>query len=163
VLLESARRRPGFVPTVAIELADRQTWWFPGPDPRPDDPDYQALVRSVLEAEDAPERSLAELALAILLLGCNYALSAAAFQELLIFAPGDPALLRVRAAFSVLAAAHAGSLPSGDVGGCSPRTPRRSVLALVACGLRDVRAALRRSWVRLPGRWARRASVSQPG
>jgi hypothetical protein len=126
-MLEFSRRRPGFVPTVAIELADGQTWWFPGPDPRPEDPGYEAVVRSVLEAEDAPERSMAELVLAILLLSCNYELSAAEFQELLIFAPDDPALLGVRAAFSALATDHAGHVsPAESPGGLPARGERES-------------------------------------
>jgi len=104
VLLEQARRRPGFDPGIAIELADGRTWWFPGPDPRPADPDYGALIRSVVEAEDMSESCLAELALAIMLLTQNYDLMASELQSLLTFAPRDRA--RMHAAFSDLAATH---------------------------------------------------------
>jgi len=118
VLFEQARRKPGFDPGIAIELADGRTWWFPGPDPRPADPDYGALVRSVVEAEDESESSLAELALAIMLLSQNYDLAPSELQSLLTFAPPDRG--RMHAAFSDLAAIHAKAMLTEGPPSASP-------------------------------------------
>jgi hypothetical protein len=65
---------------------------FPGVESEADftrlGPDYRSLLRAVREAGDEAERCLAELALAIFLLGCNYELSPVDYQRLLVLPPG---------------------------------------------------------------------------
>ena len=54
------------------------------------------MLREVVEAEDAADLLRAELALAIYLLSRNYHLTSKDFQEILEFAPGDPALAEMQ-------------------------------------------------------------------
>jgi len=118
---EVALRRPDFRPGIAIRLANGQAWTFPAPSASPGmaaegdlsgrrssrpDPEYEALIRAVLEAEDEIEGRRVELALAIYLLGQNYDLGPADYSRLLEFPPGNPALAALQRDFHNLAADH---------------------------------------------------------
>src|SRR3954453_19271677 len=84
-------RRSDFHPGTGICLADLRTWTFPAPmeqwiaSPDTDQGDYVGLIRAVLEAESHAEARLAELALAMFLLGQNYRLTPSDYQELFTF------------------------------------------------------------------------------
>lgn len=88
---ELSSRRSSFRSGKKIRLADGQGWTFPSPirewsDKAHSDQDaYNGLIRSINEAEDSSERQLAELSFAIFLLGQNYRLSPADYQQLLDF------------------------------------------------------------------------------
>jgi hypothetical protein len=89
---EQSSRRPGFVDGPRVRLADGGAWALPPRDPSRDDPEYDALLREVVTAEDRAEALRAGLALTIFLLDRNYALDRDALGALLTFAPDDPAL-----------------------------------------------------------------------
>jgi hypothetical protein len=89
---ESLVRRPGFVDGPRVWLADGRAWALPPRDPARDDPEYDALLREVVTAEDRADALRAGLALTIFLLDRNYALDRDALGALLTFAPDDPAL-----------------------------------------------------------------------
>ena len=105
-------RSPWFRSGTTIRLADGELWTFPDPagDPwnwEPTDQEaYLNLLRVVREAEDAADRSRAELALAIFLLGCNYRLEPRDYQRLLTFPPRSSELQAAQAAFRELARRH---------------------------------------------------------
>jgi hypothetical protein len=109
---EAVRRRSRFYRGREIELADDQPWILPssGVEWEADftrlGPDYRSLLRAVREAGDEAERRLAELALAIFLLGCNYELSPVDYQRLLVFPPGASELVEVQQEFHRLAQDH---------------------------------------------------------
>ncbi|WP_156512758.1 hypothetical protein [Planctomyces sp. SH-PL62] len=93
IMDEISRRRSGeFREGRRVLLADGGTWAFPtaGQAWGLDSPEYQSLVRAVVEADEEFDRRLAELAMAIFLLGSNYELSPEDFQRLLTFEPGSP-------------------------------------------------------------------------
>src|SRR5437763_1834943 len=77
VVDELMSRRSDFHAGRGIRLADRRTWTFPAPvegwitSVDTAEGDYVGLIRAVLEAESHAEARLAELALAIFLLGQN--------------------------------------------------------------------------------------------
>jgi hypothetical protein len=88
---ERLSRRASFRDGMKIRLADDQIWIFPAP-PKSSDlestslgTEYTNLLHAIVEAEDSSDRYLAELALAIFLLGYNYSLSASDFEYLLDF------------------------------------------------------------------------------
>ena len=94
-----------------IRLADGQYWTFPAPGDREgiaveDRDEYQGFIRAVLEAEDGSERLLAELALAIHLIGVNYKLSSENLAFLLTFPRGSKELAESQRAFAELAREH---------------------------------------------------------
>jgi hypothetical protein len=68
--------------------------------------DYSGLLQALYEVESESERRLAELALAIFLLGQNYQLSPVDYQRLLGFAPHSPELTESQRAFSRVAQEH---------------------------------------------------------
>jgi hypothetical protein len=109
---ERSCRRTVYRPGRAVLLADGQHWTFPAPtEGEPAGagqvgPDYEALLRAIIEAEDQDERRRVELALAITLLACNYQLAAHDYAALLDFGPGDPALSAVQAALGEIASDH---------------------------------------------------------
>ena len=121
---EAVRRRSRFYRGREIELADDQPWILPSRGVESEayftrlGPDYRSLLRAVREAGDEAERRLAELALAIFLLGCNYELSPIDYQRLLVFPPGASELVEVQQEFHRLAQDHLGYLPD-DAGGNS--------------------------------------------
>jgi hypothetical protein len=68
--------------------------------------EYIGLIRAILEAEDASEQGLAELAFAILLLGHNYSLSPADYERLLACPSESSASTDWRHAFHQFAQDH---------------------------------------------------------
>jgi len=69
---EGIRRRQGFHAGNWVRMGDGQRWMFPHPPAPGTDREYDALIRCLLEAEDADEARRIELALGILLLSRNY-------------------------------------------------------------------------------------------
>jgi hypothetical protein len=129
MLDEKSLRHPDFLEGIPIRLADGQPWTFPTPPAcrdvtdggeapgaaaTPFDPDHEALVTAILEAEDRAELLRAELALAIHLLARNYRLEPADFLTLLEFSPGDPALTAMQRSFHEVALEHIRSMQSAD-------------------------------------------------
>jgi hypothetical protein len=111
VVDELLSRRREFRAGRQIQLADGQWWTFPAPGDGAgidveERGDYQGLIRAVLEAEDGSERLLAELALAIHLIGVNYKLSPENLAFLLTFPRGSKELAESQHAFSELAREH---------------------------------------------------------
>jgi hypothetical protein len=112
VVDEQMSRRSGFHPGKGIRLADQQVWAFPAPvdgwsfSVEAAGGEYLDLIRVILEAEDSSELRMAELALAIFLLGQNYHLTAEDYQRLLTFEPDSSELADAQAAFRDLARAH---------------------------------------------------------
>jgi hypothetical protein len=100
---EPSARRAEFAPGATVVLADGQGWSLPLRDAARDDPEYDALLDAVAEAEDTAERLRAELALTIFLLDRNYALNPDEIRALLTFRPGDPRLSEAQAAVHALA------------------------------------------------------------
>jgi hypothetical protein len=100
---EQALRRSTFAEGARIRLANGQAWSFPDHLPYKDDLEHLALLREIIEAEDAADCLRAELALAILLLSRNYNLTPGNFQAILEFAPGDPALSEMQRSVHELA------------------------------------------------------------
>ena len=123
---ELMSRRSDFHPGTGICLADLQTWTFPAPveqsiaSPDADQGDYVGLIRAVLEAESHAEARLAELALAMFLLGQNYQLTPSDYQELFTFRFDSTELANSQSAFHDLALDHirylaaTGAMPSAD-------------------------------------------------
>jgi hypothetical protein len=112
---ETSRRRPDFRDGTRIRLADGQKWTLPAP-PKPTErivgpfpPQYDDLIQAVRESETASDRRLAELALAIFLLGHNYRLSATDYEQLLGFAPESEQLADWQSAFGRIAQDHVDS------------------------------------------------------
>lgn len=151
---EATCRRPGFRAGREIKLADGQLWTFPAPDLLPEpgtnhqDDEYMGLLRVVCEAEDRPDRCLAELALAIHLIKLNYELSSSQLQSLFTFREASRELVDSQFAFDALAREHLehvcpqAALPES----LAPRRPRRPG-ALTRLGHR-----LRNFWP--PRRWS---------
>jgi hypothetical protein len=104
-----------------------------------DQGDYVGLIRAVLEAESHAEARLAELALAMFLLGQNYRLTPQDYQELFTFTPDSAELANSQSAFHDLALDHirylaaAGAMPSAD----RPSGKRPGVFARVFDRLRN--------------------------
>lgn len=93
---ERERRKPGFLEGVDVRLADGHLWTLPIRETPRDDPEFDALLKAMAEAEDRAERFRLELALTILLLSRNYDLSSNQIRSLLDFSQGDPALLELQ-------------------------------------------------------------------
>jgi hypothetical protein len=106
-------RRSDFHTGKGIRLADGQVWTFPAPAEQGSSssgpafgPDYFELIRAILEAEDSSEGRLAELALAMFLLGHKHPLASAEYQRLFMFEPNSPELADSQSAFHDLARDH---------------------------------------------------------
>jgi hypothetical protein len=95
---ECAVRGEGFVAGRWVRLADGQEWSLPVRSAVGVDPEYDALLGVVFEAESRAEGLRAELALTIFLLTRNYVLSSDALDRLLRFASADPALATLQRA-----------------------------------------------------------------
>jgi hypothetical protein len=95
---ERSRRREGFAAGVPVRLSDGGTWMLPVRDPERVEPDYDALLNVVFEAEDRSEGLRSELALTIYLLDRNYDLSGDELGALLSFEANDPALAELQEA-----------------------------------------------------------------
>jgi len=137
VVDELMSRRSDFHAGRGICLADRRTWTFPAPaeqwiaSPDADQGDYVGLLRAVLEAESHAEAQLAELVLAMFLLGQNYRLTPLDYQYLFTFRSDSAELAHSKSAFHDLALDHirylaaAGTIMSAD----GPSGSRPGVLA----------------------------------
>jgi hypothetical protein len=133
VVDELKSRRSDFHSGKAIYLADRRTWTFPSPveggiaTDEPTQSEYVGLLRAVLEAESHAEARLAELALAIFLLGQNYRLTPPEYQQLFTFTPDSAELTESQSAFHDLALDHiryrcaTGAMPSVNQPGANRR------------------------------------------
>jgi len=91
VVDELSTRRSRFQPGTPICLANDQEWTLPAPTADSEfavesaEAEYLGLIHAVQEAEDQSERRLAELALAIFLIGLNYQLSSTDLANLFTF------------------------------------------------------------------------------
>jgi hypothetical protein len=109
---EALSRRADFRDGRKIRLADGQTWSMPPPPNAsewgspPFDAVYTGLVSAIAEAETRHERHLAELSLAIFLLGHNYCLDPQDYEQLLSFSPDSADLTEWQSAFRNLAQEH---------------------------------------------------------
>jgi|GEM_PF-1145412 len=112
VVDEPVSRRSSIHAGRDIPLANGQEWTFPAPTDESGfaieaaGAEYLELICAVLEAEDSSDRRLAELALAILLIGLNYQLSSTDLANLLTFQPRSQALADSQHAFEALARDH---------------------------------------------------------
>lgn len=113
---EPSTRRSRFQPGTPIRLANDQEWTFPAPTAHSEfavesaEAEYLGLIHALLEAEDRSERRLAELALAIFLIGLNYQLSSSDLASLFTFQPRSQELADSQHAFEALASDHILSL-----------------------------------------------------
>jgi hypothetical protein len=109
---EVLSRRSSFLPGREIRLADRHPWAFPAPTREwtlktwPAAEEYSRLMHALIEVEDDSERGLAELAFAIFLLGQNYRLTPADYQQLLDFGPESAESIHCRTAFHEVTQEH---------------------------------------------------------
>ena len=116
VVDELSSRRSRFQPGIPICLANGQEWIFPAPAADSEfavesaEAEYLGLIHVVQEAEDQSERRLAELALAIFLIGLNYELSSTDLANLFTFQPRSQELTNSQHAFESLARDHILSL-----------------------------------------------------
>jgi len=116
VVEELSSRRSLFQPGTPIRLANNQEWTFPAPTTDSEfsvefaGPEYLGLLHAVREAEDESEQRLAELALAIFLIGLNYELSSTDLANLFTFQPRSQELAHSQRAFESLARDHILSL-----------------------------------------------------
>jgi hypothetical protein len=101
--------------------------------------DYLGLIRAVLEADDHAEQRLAELVLAMFLLGQNYRLTPEEYQELFTFEPESSELADSQAAFHDLAQDHIRFLVSIGVIPLptQPSEPGLGILARVMARIRN--------------------------
>ena len=113
---EQSSRRAQFRPGNPICLANDQEWTFPAPTADSEfavesaEAEYLGLIHAVQEAEDQSERRLAELALAIFLIGLNYQLSSTELANLFTFQPRSQELADSQHAFESLTRDHIHSL-----------------------------------------------------
>src|SRR5271166_6940338 len=112
VVDELSSRRSRFQLGIPICLANDQEWIFPAPAADSEfavesaEAEYLGLIHVVQEAEDQSERRLAELALAIFLIGLNYELSSTDLANLFTFQPRSRELTNSQHAFESLARDH---------------------------------------------------------
>jgi hypothetical protein len=125
MLDEPSMRRADFLPGTPVRLADGGWWTIPSPAPGSEAPAappierYEALLAAIDEAEDEPERTRAELALAIGLLARNYQLSPPSFRILLHWSADDAGGVEMqrmfrRVALEHLAAPSSARMPDGQ-------------------------------------------------
>ncbi len=109
---ELSSRRCRFLVGTPITLANDQAWIFPAPTAESEfnfefaGADYLGLMRAIREAEDQSEQRMAELALAIFLIGLNYNLSSSDLTRLFTFQPRSQKLANSQHAFESLARDH---------------------------------------------------------
>ena len=89
MLDEQTKRRSDFCQGMNIRLFNGHFWTLPIRDEFSIDPDLDALLVAIMDAEDRADRLRLELAMAILLLNRNYELSPDEISSLLQFPPGD--------------------------------------------------------------------------
>jgi hypothetical protein len=109
---ERLSRRPSFRDGVSIRLADNQFWTLPAA-PKLSESDftvfgaeYTDIIQAIMEVNDSSEQYLAELALAIFLLGFNYCLSPSDYECLLSFPPDSLELTATQHTFHRIAQEH---------------------------------------------------------
>ena len=113
---ELSSRRSSIQAGNLISLANDQEWTFPAPTTDSEfafesaGAEYPGLIRAMMEAEDQSERRLAELALAIFLIGLNYQLSSTELANLFTFQPRSQELADSQHAFESLTRDHIHSL-----------------------------------------------------
>lgn len=106
MLGETALRLPGFREGTRIRMSDGQDWSFPNP-PEPGlDREFDGLIRAHLEAEDWDEALRIELAISVLLLSRNYALTPADYARIFDFGNDRGTLEEAQSALSRLIASH---------------------------------------------------------
>jgi hypothetical protein len=96
------RRHRDFQSGRWVRMGDGQTWLFPHPPSPGTDREYDALIRCLLEAEDADEARRFELALAILLLSRVYDLEPSEYQAIFNFEADQATARAARTAVSEL-------------------------------------------------------------
>jgi hypothetical protein len=142
---EPARRRTGFRNGTIIRMADGQMWTMPAPltvleqENPPFGTEYTDLIRAIEQAESRRERLLAELSFAIFLLGHNYCLSPADYEQLLGFSPDSPDLFEWQLAVRRVTEAHLQSLADAS---ClrvdrTPILPRQGCFWRLKAWIRD--------------------------
>jgi hypothetical protein len=131
VLDEVVLRRPGFSPGTTARLADGQDWILPGTAcPGCCGDEYEALLEAIREAGGAAERLRAELALAIYLLECNYHLTPAGYDAILVGSADVASLRQMQESFRGVAAAHVEQRLARELrpaGGGRPAKGRKSL------------------------------------
>ena len=146
VVDELTSRRSRFQSGTPIVLANNQKWLFPAPTADSEFPvdsggaEYLGLICAVQEAEDQNERRLAELALAIYLIGLNYELSSAELASLFTFPPRSRELAASQQAFESLARDHVLALAVREKvyqTHPSPGTERRQIGQRIVSWLRE--------------------------
>ena len=130
MLTEMDRRREEFLGGIPLMLADEQYWAFPGPretspEGQAQDPGLVALLGVIATSESEADRRRAELALAIRLLGRNYQLTPAEYQELLGSSGSEATRKRLMASFQDLARRHGEALQPRPATSESGPTPSR--------------------------------------
>jgi hypothetical protein len=109
---ERLSRLPSFRDGVNIRLADDQFWTLPAPPKHSESrydsfgTEYTDIIHALMEVNDRSEQRLAELALAIFLLGLNYSLSPSDYECLLGFSPESPELTAAQLTFHRIAQDH---------------------------------------------------------
>ena len=113
---ELSSRRSSIQAGNLISLANDQEWTFPAPTADSEfaveaaGTEYLGLIRAIMEAEDQSDRRLAELAMAIFLVGLNYQLNSTELANLFTFQPRSQELADSQHAFESLARDHIHSL-----------------------------------------------------
>ena len=138
---ELSSRRSSIQAGNLISLANDQEWTFPAPTADSEfaveaaGTEYLGLVRAIMEAEDQSDRRLAELAMAIFLVGLNYQLNSTELANMFTFQPRSQELADSQQAFESLARDHIlslvkrGKLPLQDP---PSRTQKGSRLAVAS-------------------------------
>jgi hypothetical protein len=134
---ERSLRQPTFVEGTRIPLADGQTWSLPWRWSDQADPEYDAMLRAILEAEDESDRLRAELALTLFLLARNYRLTPDIYRRLLDFRPRSPLLEQMQRAVRAFTVEQMRSLPLTEARPCDEAPAgtvslRRKMLARLA-------------------------------
>jgi hypothetical protein len=149
---EAHYRRQNFQPGTEIRLADGQVWTFPsavGVSGGASDAahrEYLGLIRVHREAEDRAEQTLAELAIAIFLIGLNYQLDAPDLQRLFSFPAASPTLTESQEAFRALAYEHLRSFEEASPEFQADRSTKRPISGRLVRGtswLRNFRSSRR--------------------
>ncbi len=99
---QKVRRRRDFQHGKWVRMGDGQRWMFPRPPAPGTDREYDALIRCLLEAEDADEARRFELALGILLLSRNYDPQPGEYEAIFSFGEDRATRLAAQAAISEL-------------------------------------------------------------
>jgi hypothetical protein len=103
----TTHQRAEFRAGTPICLADGQTWILPSPNPEQgSDEVYEALISSIVMADDRRELLRAELALGIRLILTNYDLPPLLLGAMLDFPEGDPELPRFQTTLHLLSLEH---------------------------------------------------------